>query len=242
DDGTDNLWDNGTTGNYWDDYLGVDADNDGIGDTPYLITGSGGSVDNFPIWDNGIDVVIWIYIDGAASGPDAYNWDWAKNQFWCSGSGIISDPYIIKDLIIEGEGRNTGIHITNSRVYFEIKNCTISNFECGIRIENTTNIKIIDSTVFNAKSIGIAISNCSNVYLNANNVSDITDENGENGDLGGYGQPGEHGGDGNNAYGIFLNHSKDIIISRNNVSKIIGGNGGSGGDGGDGISSSSGDG
>ncbi len=32
-----NNWDNGRLGNYWDDYTGVDSDNDGIGDTPYVI-------------------------------------------------------------------------------------------------------------------------------------------------------------------------------------------------------------
>ncbi len=32
-----NQWDNGVHGNYWDDYTGEDLDNDGIGDTPYLI-------------------------------------------------------------------------------------------------------------------------------------------------------------------------------------------------------------
>ncbi|MFX1417891.1 MAG: ABC transporter substrate-binding protein [Promethearchaeota archaeon] len=51
DNGTLNSWDNGTIGNLWDDYTGVDADNDGIGDTPYLISGSSGSMDNFPIYE-----------------------------------------------------------------------------------------------------------------------------------------------------------------------------------------------
>jgi len=32
-----NYWDNGTIGNYWDDYFGRDTDGDGIGDTPYPI-------------------------------------------------------------------------------------------------------------------------------------------------------------------------------------------------------------
>jgi parallel beta-helix repeat protein len=32
-----NFWDNGTQGNFWSDYQGVDANGDGVGDTPYTI-------------------------------------------------------------------------------------------------------------------------------------------------------------------------------------------------------------
>jgi nitrous oxidase accessory protein len=42
-----NIWDNGTVGNYWDDYTGTDANSDGIGDTPYLINDDKG--DRFPL-------------------------------------------------------------------------------------------------------------------------------------------------------------------------------------------------
>jgi nitrous oxidase accessory protein NosD len=42
-----NNWDNGKQGNYWDNYQGTDQNNDGIGDTPYLISGQ--SQDNFPL-------------------------------------------------------------------------------------------------------------------------------------------------------------------------------------------------
>jgi parallel beta-helix repeat protein len=53
DNGLNNLWDNGVIGNYWDDYDGIDANDDGIGDTPYRISGTAGSQDNFPIWADG---------------------------------------------------------------------------------------------------------------------------------------------------------------------------------------------
>ena len=46
-----NVWNNGTVGNYWDDYSGVDDNDNGIGDTPYInISGDAGTQDIYPIW------------------------------------------------------------------------------------------------------------------------------------------------------------------------------------------------
>ena len=43
-------WDNGSIGNYWDDYQGFDFTGDGIGDKPYYIDIAEDEKDRFPIW------------------------------------------------------------------------------------------------------------------------------------------------------------------------------------------------
>ena len=42
-----NSWDNGSFGNYWSDYEGLDANSDGIGDSPYYINPN--NQDNYPL-------------------------------------------------------------------------------------------------------------------------------------------------------------------------------------------------
>jgi len=42
-----NRWDNGVEGNFWGNYTGVDANMDGIGDTPYIIDAN--NTDNYPL-------------------------------------------------------------------------------------------------------------------------------------------------------------------------------------------------
>lgn len=48
-----NAFDNGypSGGNYWDDYKGTDANNDGIGDTPYPVSEYSNNTDNYPIME-----------------------------------------------------------------------------------------------------------------------------------------------------------------------------------------------
>ena len=45
-----NFWDNGSIGNYWSDYIGVDSNGDGIGDTPYVVDAPY-NIDNYPLME-----------------------------------------------------------------------------------------------------------------------------------------------------------------------------------------------
>ena len=42
-----NMWDDGKMGNYWSDYTGIDANGDGIGDTPYEVDSK--NTDRYPL-------------------------------------------------------------------------------------------------------------------------------------------------------------------------------------------------
>ncbi|UCF50489.1 MAG: PKD domain-containing protein [Thermoplasmatales archaeon] len=93
-----NNWDYNEEGNYWDDYDGVDDNNDNIGDTPYLIAG-GSNQDNYPLGyftggnqaptanANGPysgQTSIEIEFDGSGSSDSdgsiiGYRWDWTND-------------------------------------------------------------------------------------------------------------------------------------------------------------------
>lgn len=83
------------------------------------------------------------------------NWSEAKNDGICTGSGTFSDPYIIQDFIIDGEGTVAGILINNSKkLFFRIENCTIFNSGYGIQLDKSCNGTLLNNNCSN-NNIGI---------------------------------------------------------------------------------------
>lgn len=171
DEGQINYWDNGSIGNYWDDYGGNDINDDGIGDTPHIVPGSGGNQDNYPIWDDGHNGSI-IIIDDSASN----NWEWATQYSWCSGSGTKEDPYVITGANIDGKNSSSCIEIKNSNAYFIIKDSTTYNassvdfpYYAGIKLVDTNNGLLLNNNCSNNNGHGIRLERnivgCNNITI-----------------------------------------------------------------------------
>ena len=118
-----------------------------------------------------------IFINGSATGLTAHNWTWAEEQDWCSGSGTLNDPYVIKNLFIDGKNQSNCIEIHNSAKFLIIRECTVFNSslsqsdpDAGIFLENVSNSKLIDNECdYNA--YGLFMVQCSNNNITGNSAS-----------------------------------------------------------------------
>ncbi len=169
--GTDNYYNNTVIGNYWDNYTGIDADDDGIGDTAHLVQTSTTIYDYFPIWNDGFDIPIPIHVDN--------NWtETVVTYDWVTGSGTWTDPYVIEDITIDAQGSGSGIFIENTDEYFIVRNCTIydtsqwnyvtEGYDAGIKLENTDNGMIYNNTIYDTDYAGIYLDYADNntIYEN----------------------------------------------------------------------------
>ena len=107
-------------------------------------------------------------------------YSWKATDFahdWCSGSGTLEDPYVIKinvDTSVNGSvnGYSNGISIWNSSAYFVICNCSLklhTNYGCGIRLVNVNN-GVVRENMMEDNGYGIFAYNCFNVNISMNDV------------------------------------------------------------------------
>ncbi|MHA2340087.1 MAG: right-handed parallel beta-helix repeat-containing protein [Candidatus Hodarchaeales archaeon] len=140
-------------------------------------------------------------IDDAGFGD--YTWETAVEQPWCKGSGTPEDPYMIKDVIIDGTGSDLPqcMLIQNSNAHFIIMHCTFFGNTLptggGLRLFNTYNGKIFKNRAFDnghpdgPTGAGISIMSSGNNVIQKNDAS------------------------GNVGVGIFLDNSDNNVIVDN---------------------------
>lgn len=115
-------------------------------------------VDLYQVIKTGENKLKTSTISGKISVSGNFGWAFLKTTGKCTGSGISSDPYIIKDLVIDGGGSGNCILIDDSDVYFKIQNCTIYNSggiwgNAGIRFEAfVRNGQLINNTIYDCEN------------------------------------------------------------------------------------------
>lgn len=95
-------WDNGFEGNYWSDYSGSDNNSNGIGDIPYVVNGSTGNVDRFPlmgrfqifnvsVWGQGQTRFEEVYAvsNSMIGSVELASWLSAENEYFKPGQNFI---------------------------------------------------------------------------------------------------------------------------------------------------------
>ena len=125
DNGTTTSWNNTVIGNFWDNYTGLDSNDDLIGDISHNIPGAANSNDSLPIWDDGDDLFPEIAIISPTNGsiltlPPEFIIDFSDVNFdrlWVAinysnieygfiaspGNNVIIDmPFSIWNLLPEG--------------------------------------------------------------------------------------------------------------------------------------------
>ena len=109
-----------------------------------------------------------------------YNWSkTARDNVWCLGSGTWIDPYVIRNVIINGKNTGSGIEIINSYVYFRIENSILFNaatgthpfYKSAIKLTNVHNGTLFNNTFSNNNGYGIFIENSNNNTLIENTAN-----------------------------------------------------------------------
>ena len=155
------------------------------------------------------------------------NWAYSTSTYyWCSGSGTQGDPYVIANLIINGEGMSNCISIDNSNDYFLIEGCEVYNSgagkkEAGTKLYNVTNGFLTNNNCSFNNGNGICL-----VDSNYNNISGNTINDNGNGGIALYNSDSNIISDNrdtinnNGVYGIYLydsdkNHILNNVIGLN---------------------------
>ncbi len=133
--------------NLWSDYDGVDADYDGIGDTPY--TGPGFEDHHPRIWLSGYRLP--LVIDGDSDLEER-----ALGEGW-GGDGSSSNPYVFENYRIEG---SSDACVSINRLiskHVAIRSCHLSYGTSGIHIENVNTFVTVEQNTISETDHGVLL-------------------------------------------------------------------------------------
>ncbi|MBY9016027.1 MAG: right-handed parallel beta-helix repeat-containing protein [Candidatus Lokiarchaeota archaeon] len=149
-----NDWDNDTIGNYWDDYSGIDADYNGIGDTPYDVSGGAGNKDYYPMmiynaffFEHPDDLTYEVGVEGhdikwVIINPTIHSL--AFNVFK-DGTSIKTGqifPMIKNEIVINVDGLDIGVY----GFTIEVEDGDGGRFTDGLWVKITNNAPIFTAT------------------------------------------------------------------------------------------------
>lgn len=113
------------------------------------------------------------------SGGGDFTWAQAVLQPWCFGAGTEGNPYVIKDIQVDGGDETSCIEIWNSAAYVIIQNCYILHAAyyremtyAGIKLNNTCNVQLIDNEIRSNYGHGVVLYNSNNTILLDNYFKD----------------------------------------------------------------------
>ena len=105
-----------------------------------------------------------------ATTPIAINGNSDLGLFSYPGTGTASDPKVIANLSIDGNG-GVGISISNVDIFLTIYNCTIYNSSYGIQISRSSNISVVNNTITGASGSHGIFLDSSAAYLDRNKLT-----------------------------------------------------------------------
>ena len=132
-------------------------------------------ITNEPKTSDYLELDPFIIRDGGI-GPSDYTWAGAASQPWCSGGGTKNNPYIISNIIINGQNQELScIRIATSTVFFKIKDCIFYNSRhvgyAGIMLSHVLNGEILNNKCF-SNTVGIRIEDSDNINITNNTITD----------------------------------------------------------------------
>ncbi len=199
--------------NLWSDYEGVDADYDGIGDTPH--TGPSFEDHHPRIWLNGYRLP--LVIDGDSDLEER-----ALGEGWV-GDGSSSNPYVFENYRIEG-GTDACISINHlMSKHVAIQNCHLSYGTSGVHIENVNTIVTVEQNTISETGHGVLLqADVSEPY--AEPFANIVDNQFMNNDVGVFlSQAGclmsLNTITGSQEFGVYAENSRNVQISDNRITE-----------------------